>query len=346
MVLTVIYLHAMGLDLTLQEANELWAEAAQQHPAITSTDGLETIQALPPQVGSGYNRITELQPEMELHIFSGTFQDCTMRMPENEHPLQFTVYLSGTVEGINSPSMNRDLGLISGSGMQRPWSAFFSSAQSIVAVNVQVQPHVLAQLFGAPTQELPSELRSLAPLKNDWQTMFSPKTTGAIRAAAHQIIDCPFRGVAKRLYLQGKVFELMALQVEAITEQESTLSIANPKRDTITRIHYAAEILRSHLEHPPSQADLAQQVGLGIRTLQKGFKSVFGLTPFAYLTQQRMHLAEQLLRQPNCTVAEVANIVGYANPARFAAAFKRYFGITPSECLQGKKNLLENAPSG
>ncbi|MEM6436525.1 MAG: AraC family transcriptional regulator [Cyanobacteria bacterium P01_D01_bin.115] len=327
----------MGLDLTWQESNELWVEAVQQSPTITSTDGLDTIQALPPRIGSGYGRITELQPEMELNIFSGTFHDLTLRMPENEHPLQFTVYLSGTVEGLNSPSMNKDLGLISGSGMQRPWSAFFSSAQPIVAVNVQVQPYVLAQLFGAPIQELPSELQALAPLKSDWQTLFSPKTTGAMRAVAHQLIYCPFKGISKRLYLQSKVYELMALQVEAITQPEAALQTAPLKQDTIARIYYAAEILRSRLEHPPSQTDLAQQVGLGTRTLQKGFKAVFGLTPFAYLTQQRMQLAEQLLRQPNCTVAEVSNIVGYANPARFAAAFKRHFGITPSECLQGKK---------
>ena len=327
----------MGLDLTWQEANDLWAEAAQQSPFMTSTDGLEIIQSLPPQIGSGYNRIIELQPEMELHIFNGTFQDFTLRMPENQHPVQFTVYLSGTVEGLNSPSMNKDLGLISGSGMQRPWAAFFSGSQSLVAVNIQVQPHVLTQLFGVSTQDLPAELQPLAPVKNDWQQLFSPKTNGAMRAVAYQIIDCPFKGVAKRLYLQGKVLELIALQVEAVNEQVTNLPIAALRPGTITRIHYAAEILRSHLEYPPGQTELAQQVGLGTRTLQKGFKAVFGLTPFAYLTQQRMHQAEQLLRQPNCTVAEVANIVGYANPARFAAAFKRYFGRTPSECLQGKK---------
>ena len=55
----------MGLDLTWQEANELWAEAEQQYPTTVSTDGLEMIQALLLQVGSGHNRIIELQPEME-----------------------------------------------------------------------------------------------------------------------------------------------------------------------------------------------------------------------------------------------------------------------------------------
>lgn len=70
-------------------------------------------------------------------------------------------------------------------------------------------------------------------------------------------------------------------------------------------------------------------MGVSDRTLQKGFKTVFGVTPFAYLTQQRMTWAEQLLRQSDRTVAEVANLVGYANPAQFAAAFKRQFGISP-----------------
>jgi len=105
------------------------------------------------------------------------------------------------------------------------------------------------------------------------------------------------------------------------------------KADTVARIHYAAEILRSHLEQPPCQVDLARQVGVSDRTLQKGFKAVFGMTPFAYLTRQRMNQAEQLLRQSDQTVAEVANLVGYANPAQFAAAFKRQFGVSPRECL-------------
>ncbi|NJL41180.1 MAG: helix-turn-helix transcriptional regulator [Leptolyngbyaceae cyanobacterium SM1_4_3] len=69
------------------------------------------------------------------------------------------------------------------------------------------------------------------------------------------------------------------------------------------------------------------------RTLQTGFRAVFGVTPFVYLTQQRMSHAKRLLQTADRTVAEVANLVGYANPAQFASAFKRQFGLSPSECL-------------
>jgi AraC-like DNA-binding protein len=52
-----------------------------------------------------------------------------------------------------------------------------------------------------------------------------------------------------------------------------------------------------------------------------------------------MERAEQIFRQGDVTVAEVANQVGYSHLGHFAIAFKRKFGITPSECLAGQKSL-------
>lgn len=158
-----------------------------------------------------------------------------------------------------------------------------------------------------------------------------------MQTAVRQMIDCPFLGTTKRLYLQSKVFELMALQLNGITSAKASAASGPLKAETLARIYYAAEILRSHLEHPPDQIVLAQQVGVSDRTLQKGFRAVFGVTPFVYLTQQPMHQARHLLRQTDYTVAEVTNMVGYANPAQFAATFKRQFGITPRECSRQKR---------
>ncbi|MEM6449191.1 MAG: AraC family transcriptional regulator [Cyanobacteria bacterium P01_D01_bin.105] len=330
----------MALELTWQDAHELWTEAAQEQPMTVSTDGFEIIQATPSAIGHGVSRTLKLQPGVELTIFNCTFhQDLMIRLPEKLHPIQFMTVLSGVVKSTEVSYINADVGLLSGSGMQRSSVSAFSMEQPLAGVDILVEPHVLTQLFGVSDESLPAELRPLLPGSNNWQQVFSPKLTRVMRSVAQQMVRCPFNRATERLYLQGKVCELIALYTEAAANPVTGLPALTLRSDTTERIHYAAEILRSRLEHPPSQVDLAQQVGLGIRTLQKGFKLVFGLTPFAYLTQQRMHLAEQLLRQPNCTVAEVANVVGYTNPARFAAAFKRYFGITPRECLQGKKIL-------
>ncbi|MBE9045807.1 AraC family transcriptional regulator [Pleurocapsales cyanobacterium LEGE 10410] len=38
-------------------------------------------------------------------------------------------------------------------------------------------------------------------------------------------------------------------------------------------------------------------------------------------------------------MSEVANLVGYSHLSYFSTAFKRQFGITPSQCMAGKKSL-------
>ncbi|MBF2051546.1 MAG: helix-turn-helix domain-containing protein [Leptolyngbya sp. IPPAS B-1204] len=46
------------------------------------------------------------------------------------------------------------------------------------------------------------------------------------------------------------------------------------------------------------------------------------------------------MRQPDCTVTEAAHRVGYTNVAQFAAAFKRQLGMTPSDCIRGRKTTV------
>ena len=98
----------------------------------------------------------------------------------------------------------------------------------------------------------------------------------------------------------------------------------------------------SRSENPPSALELAQLVGVSDRTLRYGFRELFGTTVFGYLTSKRMEQAQQLLRSGKLTVAEVANLVGYAHQGHFAVAFKRKFGITPTECLSAKKNIFDS----
>ena len=324
----------MSLDLTAREVDTLCAEAEQHCPPTTSPDGLETIYSLPSLIGHGYTREIELCSGLELSIFHQTLPDGLIyRGVEGPHLVQFMVYLSGVVDSGSFLYQDADHSYIGGSGIQQAFTGIYAANQPLIGVDIHLQPHLLRQLFATPT-ELPPELQPLVQ-GEDWQQVFSPKVTGAMRAVVQQIIDCPFTGTTKRLYLQSKVFELMALQFDGMMAENKDIPFSSLNADTTTRIHYAAEILRSHLENPPSQTELAQQVGIGHCTLNKGFREIFQMTPFAYLTRYRMEQAEQLLRQPGCTVTEVANQVGYGNPAKFAVAFKRRFGITPRECMRG-----------
>jgi AraC-like DNA-binding protein len=324
----------MSLTLTAQELDEIWLEAEQHCLPATSIDRLERICMMPSQLGHGYCREIELCPGLELTIFHETYPtEFTYRGVEHLHLVQFMVHLSGVVDSGDFLYQDAAHSYIGGSGIQRAVVSVHSD-QPEVGVNIHVQPHLFRQLFATPTGELPPELQPLVK-RDDWQRVFSPKTTADMRLVVQQMIDCPFLGALKRLYLQGKVFELMALQLSEVMEAQAVAPTPALKPDTANRIHHAAAILRSRLESPPSQIDLAQQVGVSDRTLRRGFKALFCTTVLGYLIEQRLIQAEQLLRQ-GLTVAEVAQRSGYSNQGHFAAAFKRKFSITPKQCAKGK----------
>ncbi|MEH2201681.1 helix-turn-helix transcriptional regulator [Nostoc sp.] len=214
------------------------------------------------------------------------------------------------------------------------------NSQTHVGIGFSMPPELLATFFPTGDGEIPPQLRFLVK-GNEWQTLLYPKTTTAIQRVAQQIVNCPYHGMTKRLYLQAKVLELMALQLAPfLAEQAGVQPSPRLKKTTIASIHHAKEILLSRLENPPSILELAQMVGVSDRTLLRGFRKLFDTTVLGYLTNKRMEQAQQWLQQgDDRTIKEVANLLGYTNPVHFAAAFKRQFGIAPSECMLGKKSV-------
>lgn len=101
----------------------------------------------------------------------------------------------------------------------------------------------------------------------------------------------------------------------------------------IDPIHLAKEILQRRMDDPPSLLELARLAGLNDRKLKQGFRQVFGTTVFGYLHDYRLEQARQLLSTDTMSVAEVAYAVGFSNRSYFAIAFRRKFGVNPSEYL-------------
>lgn len=92
--------------------------------------------------------------------------------------------------------------------------------------------------------------------------------------------------------------------------------------------------LRLILDQPDalilSVSELARRVGVSERTLAKSTRRFMGVTPYQYLTRRRMEHARALLELRELAVAEIAALVGYGHPGRFAAAFRTFSGSYPS----------------
>jgi AraC-like DNA-binding protein len=73
---------------------------------------------------------------------------------------------------------------------------------------------------------------------------------------------------------------------------------------------------------------LANSANMSRSAFAARFKSVVGQSALGFLTQHRMHKAEELMRN-GLPVADVANRVGYDSGIAFGRAFKRVMGRTP-----------------
>lgn len=90
-----------------------------------------------------------------------------------------------------------------------------------------------------------------------------------------------------------------------------------------------AELDRDIL-HPPEISQLAVIAEMGATKLRLCFKQAFGLTIAGYLQQKRMEYALRLLFHDEMSIQNIARSVGYENPGKFTAAFKKVHGVTPS----------------
>jgi AraC family transcriptional regulator len=104
----------------------------------------------------------------------------------------------------------------------------------------------------------------------------------------------------------------------------------NPRQlaDVLAAIH-------DRLGEDVGVAELARVVGQDVRSFTRAFKRTTGYTPFAYLTARRMDRAKALLRT-GASMIEVAAAVGYANPSKCAAAFRRWIDCSPTQWLRSQ----------
>ena len=75
---------------------------------------------------------------------------------------------------------------------------------------------------------------------------------------------------------------------------------------------------------------IARRVASSRRQLQRVYAEIGNTTFREHLTEVRMRRAAELLAGGGLTVREVANRVGYRQPAQFAKAFRRSQGMAPS----------------
>jgi AraC-like DNA-binding protein len=96
---------------------------------------------------------------------------------------------------------------------------------------------------------------------------------------------------------------------------------------------------RRQIDDDPAAAltlmGLAVEAGLSRYQLLRGFSRECGLTPHAYLLQQRLALARRLIRT-GMPLVEAATEAGFYDQSHLSRCFHRQFGVTPGRYLASR----------
>jgi AraC-like DNA-binding protein len=327
--------------ITEEEYEKQWEETCQEHLLACDSDGFDTIERYKCKSSQHSYCQLKLRPEFHLEIIDSIWHEQLNVESLHDETVKLIAkfYLSGN-QRVLTPGIKD----VKDDYIEKGGENYLFFLPNIREIEIYPADHRMQFIrisLGidcfSPLMDdfdvLPLDLRLL--LEGDFRRRFHcsvGRNVPAIQLALRQILNCPYQGVTKRMFLESKALELLALQLtQWLGGNRQSVQPKSLKSSEIERLHYAKKLIVSHLQNPPTLKDLAQQVGLNDFKLKQGFREIFGTTVFGYLRACRMEQAQQLLAEGQLTIAGVAQMVGYTSQSRFCDAFKRQFSITPRD---------------
>ena len=118
--------------------------------------------------------------------------------------------------------------------------------------------------------------------------------------------------------------------VDFVTEYVEN-SASKGKCQGRSQIERILSYIQKNLTRNISRSEISKALYLNPEYLSRLFKREMGIGLAEYLIQERMRLAQSLLKNTSFSISIIASRVGYVNFSHFAKVFKQEFGVSPSE---------------
>lgn len=102
-------------------------------------------------------------------------------------------------------------------------------------------------------------------------------------------------------------------------------------KETLVAIHRAIRFVEERLQTEVSVAEMAAAAGYSLFHFVRTFNGVVQHTPYDYLVRRRLSEAADQLQTGSEPVGETGLRYGFTSPEGFSRAFRRMFGVQPSQ---------------
>jgi AraC family transcriptional regulator, transcriptional activator of the genes for pyochelin and ferripyochelin receptors len=198
---------------------------------------------------------------------------------------------------------------------------------------VHIQPEKMAELLMAYVPQLEKYSEKIYAGQPFLLESPVPQLSAKMKYIFDTIWECPEPDGLKKLYIESKMLDLLSLQCEWLLQTPTKKNSPIPAAD-IDKLHAARALLEQRPECPPSLAELSKLCQLNEFKLKKGFRELFNTTVYGFVHETRLTRAQQMIREGQQNISEIAYQLGYSHPQHFQRAFKKQFGITPGSLLR------------
>ncbi len=147
----------------------------------------------------------------------------------------------------------------------------------------------------------------------------------------NEFLNCTFNGITKQSYLESKLTELVLIALATNNLNLVTNKIREEDRENLIKTE---QYIQANLKEELSIDKLSIMAGFNTSKFKSGFKEIYGLPVFKYITSLRIEKAILLISNQNYTIAQASYEVGYKNPQHFTVAFKKKMGFLPSQLIK------------
>lgn len=285
---------------------------------------------------SGSFSMIRLRPGIVVHTSDATeLHDMTTKV-EQQPGLTVHLFLQGTTDA-RLGGVPLGLGRVSGRGVEGVITAraepdlFERHAREgdhVRKVNVTVTRDWLADSAFVTADEF----RIVRDFVATHRARFAWTPPASIVSIAEQMLHPPAASrLMRNLYLESRALDLLSEAFAALTLQTGGDRLLRLKPFDRRRLRLIEDFLAAHAHEVTSLDEVAKVGGVSVSTLRRLFQAAYGTTVFEHLRRLGLERARLALEREGVPVSEAAFLAGYTNPANFATAFKRHFGLTPTD---------------
>ena len=336
----------MRIDVKTLPVNEIIQDISEKlNTPVLDGDAVLTLQ-IPQELGEGHIRASNFDCGMGIISYNCKFfEDVEICFSLNTvHPLKFIFCSEGEVahtfqssEEIHTIQAYQNI-IVSSSGYNGHVLYFKANVRTHVS-SLEIIRSVFAHRTNYGFKDLEPNLKELF-MDAVSEKQFFYQGNYSIKAAdvMEDLNSREFTGFLQSLYLEGKSYDMLVIQIDQYQDDESEDRLPTILRKSdIEKVDYVARRIEGDLGSNLTVEMLAKEAGTNINKLQEGFKYVYDLTVNKFIQHKKLEAAKEMLMGSDKNISEIVSAIGLNNRSYFSKIFKEKYGVNPKYFLKTRK---------